>query len=159
MGSGRTKRARDRRHAPSTSEERVRGRAQNLTPPRAVAWLAAAAVAIAVLGALAAFLVDEEAFDSFWNALWWSIVTVGTVGYGDFVPTNPGGRIVAAVMILAAMAFFPLLIGYVTATVVGRIQRDRDEALGNERMAHAAEVLQRLEAIDDRLKRLEERSR
>jgi voltage-gated potassium channel len=32
--------------------------------------------------------------------MWWSIVTLGTVGYGDMVPVPPLGKMIAAVTIL-----------------------------------------------------------
>lgn len=136
-----------------------RERARYLTPSFAIGWIAFVAVAVAVLGALSAYLLDKDAFGSFGNALWWSIVTVGTVGYGDLVPTNPEGRIVAAVMIVWTMAFFPLLIGYVTAILVGRLQRESRDAEGRETSAHRAEVLERLRLLEERLGRLEERGR
>jgi voltage-gated potassium channel len=47
------------------------------------------------------------------DAAWWSIVTVTTVGYGDIFPTTPGGRIVAAGVMLVGIGF----LGLFTATV------------------------------------------
>ena len=49
---------------------------------------------------------------------------MGTVGYGDVVPTNGAGRVVAAIMILFTMAFFPILTGVVTATLIDQGQRE-----------------------------------
>ena len=47
------------------------------------------------------------------QALWWAIVTVTTVGYGDKYPVTPGGRGVAVVLMLVGIG----LIGALTATV------------------------------------------
>jgi voltage-gated potassium channel len=141
-------------------QERRRGiMLGGVTPRAALVWIAVAAVAVATLGALVAFLVDGEAFDSFGEALWWSVVTVGTVGYGDVVPTSGAGRGVAAVLILFTMAFFPILTGVVTATLIDQSQRD---AISGERRDHEerqAELLRHLSSIEDRLTRLEERAR
>lgn len=122
-------------------------------------WIVATAVAVSTLGALSVFLLDPDAFDSYWDALWWSVVTVGTVGYGDVVPTNGAGRIAAAMLILFTMALFPVLTGIVTATLIDHGRREASEREQRRAAERQAEVLQRLRSIDERLSRLEHRPR
>jgi voltage-gated potassium channel len=43
---------------------------------------------------------------SFADALWWAMVTITTVGYGDMVPVTATGRAVATVLMLGGIAFF-----------------------------------------------------
>lgn len=140
-------------------QERRRIRLLGLTPRAALASIAGAAVGVAALGALVAFLVDREAFGSFGEALWWSVVTVGTVGYGDVVPTNDAGRIVASALIVFTMAFFPILTGAVTATLIDESQRATSEAEELQDEGRQAELLAALRSIDERLTRLEDRAR
>lgn len=45
------------------------------------------------------------------EALWWGVVTITTVGYGDYYPVTPGGQVTATVMIFAGVA----LVGIFTA--------------------------------------------
>lgn len=45
------------------------------------------------------------------QALWWGVVTIATVGYGDYYPVTGGGRITATIMIFAGLA----LVGVFTA--------------------------------------------
>ncbi len=130
-----------------------------VTPRAALGWIAAAAVVVATLGALFAFLADREAFDSFWEALWWAVVTVGTVGYGDVTPTNGAGRAVASIMILFTMAFFPILTGVVTATLIDQSQREASDEEEREARERQAELLRHLSSIEERLARLEDRAR
>jgi voltage-gated potassium channel len=130
-----------------------------VTPRAALGWIAVAAVVVATLGALVGFLVDREAFDTFWDALWWATVTVGTVGYGDVVPTNGAGRVVAAILILFTMAFFPILTGVVTSTLIEQHQRDAAADEQREDVERQTELLRHLSSIEDRLTRLEERGR
>lgn len=47
------------------------------------------------------------------DALWWSFVTITTVGYGDHTPITPTGRIITAFLMVAGMA----LIGVITASL------------------------------------------
>jgi voltage-gated potassium channel len=140
-------------------EERRRRRFFGLTPRAALGWIAVAALAVATLGALLTFLLDRGAFDSFWDALWWSVVTVGTVGYGDVVPTNGAGRIVASIMIIFTMAFFPILTGVVTAGLIDRGQSEATRSAEGKAAERQAELVRMLRSIDDRLTRLEDRGR
>ena len=151
---------------PPPAPERVQKRQQRrqglllgVTPRAALAGIAVAAIAVATLGALFAFLLDSDAFDSFWEALWWAIVTVGTVGYGDVTPTNGAGRVVASIMILFTMAFFPILTGVVTATLIDKNQREASSDAERDERERQAELLRHLTSIEERLARLEDRAR
>jgi voltage-gated potassium channel Kch len=48
------------------------------------------------------------------DAIWWSIVTIATVGYGDEVPVTVRGRIIGAIVIILGVALFSVLIGYLS---------------------------------------------
>ena len=50
---------------------------------------------------------------TFGESLWWAVVTTTTVGYGDFYPVNPTGRLVGAGLMIVGIG----LIGTVSATV------------------------------------------
>ncbi|MCU1638252.1 MAG: two pore domain potassium channel family protein [Microbacteriaceae bacterium] len=50
---------------------------------------------------------------NFGDAIWWAFVTITTVGYGDFFPVTPLGRVIAGGLMIAGIA----LIGSVTATI------------------------------------------
>ena len=44
--------------------------------------------------------------NSYWDALWWAMCTVSTVGYGDIVPTTGIARIVGTILIIFGAMFF-----------------------------------------------------
>ncbi len=115
------------------------------------------ALAVAAIGALLVYLVDRDEFSSFGTALWWSIVTVGTVGYGDIVPTSDAGRVVAAAVIIFSMAFFPVLTGLITTLIMRQAQQPADAAAEQDAKGRQAELLKRLASIDERLTDLDER--
>ncbi len=61
------------------------------------------------------FLVSAEReaggkIDDYWTAIWWTIGTLSTVGYGDFVPITTTGRIAASVLMLLGIGGFGLLV-------------------------------------------------
>ena len=45
------------------------------------------------------------------DVLWWSIVTMSTVGYGDFYPVTVGGRFVAVLLMFCGVGLFAMLAG------------------------------------------------
>lgn len=51
---------------------------------------------------------QPEAFASIPDALWWGVVTLTTVGYGDVVPVTPLGRVLGAITTFGGIAFFAL---------------------------------------------------
>lgn len=65
-------------------------------------------LAVVVLSGSLFFLCFEKGL-TFSDALWWSFVTVTTVGYGDISPITPGGRIVGIVMMLTGIGFLGIL--------------------------------------------------
>jgi voltage-gated potassium channel len=105
------------------------------------------------LGLLAGFvvtLVDHKDFPSFGVGVWWAIVTLGTVGYGDVVPHTPWGRVVGSVVIVVGVTFLSFLIATVTSYFVAAEEAEASEA---ERMRRREE----LAAAGESLRRIEER--
>lgn len=83
-----------------------------------VAQAVAAAVSLVVaIGSLAVLDAERGAkganIQTFGDALWWSMTTITTVGYGDRYPITTAGRCVAVVLMLMGIA----LIGVVTASI------------------------------------------
>lgn len=69
------------------------------------------------------------------DALWWSIVTITTVGYGDRYPVTDGGRIVASILMIAGVGLFGTFTGFVASMFVEPdIKREENEvqALGRQ---------------------------
>ena len=80
---------------------------------------------------------------SFSDALWWAMVTVTTVGYGDRFPVTPAGRGVAVVLMLIGIG----LVGVVTATVASYFVEQRQDD-------NTAALDRRLERIEGMLEAL-----
>jgi voltage-gated potassium channel len=104
-------------------------------------YVTVAALVIILIGALGVLDAEQNAdgalITTFPDALWWALVTITTVGYGDLYPVTGTGRIIASGLMIAGIA----LVGSVTATLaswfVERI-KDVDEQAKAERAAKEA---------------------
>jgi voltage-gated potassium channel len=74
--------------------------------------------------------VQPEAFGSIPRAMWWSIVTLTTVGYGDVFPVTPLGRVLAAVTAIMGIGLIAMPTGILAAAFSDAIHRHEKD---NER--------------------------
>ena len=74
------------------------------------------------------------------DALWWSITTMTTVGYGDLYPVTPLGRIVAAVLMLCGVGLFGAFTALVASHFVGRQENEISLAISSELEALRVEI-------------------
>ena len=72
------------------------------------------AAGVVVLSSLVAYYAEHPSnpqFATVGDALWWGIVTLTTVGYGDIVPTTPTGRWAAVTIMITGIAILGILAG------------------------------------------------
>jgi voltage-gated potassium channel len=67
--------------------------------------------------------VQPIVFGTLPNALWWALVTLATVGYGDAIPLTPTGRLFTAVMIICGVAVYALPIGIIATGFAQELTR------------------------------------
>lgn len=68
-----------------------------------------------IVTALIMFQVEPDIFETFFDAVYWSVVTLTTVGYGDIYPTSEIGRVVGMISSFAGIAIVALPTGIITA--------------------------------------------
>jgi voltage-gated potassium channel len=85
---------------------------------------------------------------TFGDALWWSIVTVTTVGYGDKYPVSAGGRGVAVVLMITGIGLVGVLSATVASYFVGQ-RAEQDMTDLHQRLDRIEAALARLAANDD----------
>ena len=96
-----------------------------------VAILATAAFSIILVGGFGVFLAEHghpgANINKFGDAVWWAVVTVATVGYGDYYPVTAVGRIIAIIMMIMGVGIFALMV----ATFAKRRLQKAESKLGS----------------------------
>ncbi len=67
--------------------------------------------------------VQPDKFGTIPQAMWWAIVTLGTVGYGDVVPVTPLGKLVSTFAIVAGFAMIALPVAIMATAFADEIRR------------------------------------
>ncbi|MHA6628236.1 ion channel [Pseudonocardia sichuanensis] len=137
---------------------------------RVVVYVVGSVALIGFVAALAVLDAERDAPDAtittFGDAVWWTITTISTVGYGDRYPVTLEGRLVAASLMVAGIA----LLGVVTASIASwfvenlrrsgaAVERELDEVSADvgRTEAQLAAVLAELRRANARLEALERR--
>ena len=86
-------------------------------------------------GLLAVLELDGD----FWTGVWWAVVTVTTVGYGDIAPATLGGRLLAVLLMLCGLGLLATLAASISSYFIGSSEE--------EHMQRITERLDRIERL------------
>ena len=67
---------------------------------------------------------ENPAFENYGDGLWWALVTVTTIGYGDKFPITTAGRLVGSAVILLGIGLVGLFMGKISSILVERRIRE-----------------------------------
>lgn len=81
------------------------------------------ALIAAALMHLAERAAQPDRFGTIPDALWWAIVTLGTIGYGDVVPVTALGRVLAGLTIFAGLLMMALPVGIFATAFANEVHR------------------------------------
>jgi voltage-gated potassium channel len=127
-------------------------RAERLvTRRRNLPYVAALTALLVVVTGIAVHETDAARFPNVWRGLWFAIVTVTTVGYGDTFPVSAGGRVVAAFLMVVGIGF----LGLATAAIAGHFVNQDAEDKHRQATDKQDEILAELKRLHARLDRLD----
>lgn len=82
------------------------------------------AIGYILISAIMIFNVEPDSFNTFFDAVYWSTVSLTTVGYGDIYPVTVLGRTVAMISSFLGIAIVALPAGIVTAEYLGSLKEN-----------------------------------
>jgi voltage-gated potassium channel len=127
---------------------------------RVIVYTACSVVLLVYVASLA--ILESERFQpeskitTFGDAVWWSITTITTVGYGDLSPVTGIGRVIAVTLMIGGIS----LVGIVTATlaswIVQRVEEDSAQQAATAAHIDAlrADVDLQIDSLRDEIHRL-----
>ncbi|XP_060057204.1 potassium voltage-gated channel subfamily KQT member 3 [Erinaceus europaeus] len=84
----------------------------------------------------------KEEFETYADALWWGLITLATIGYGDKTPKTWEGRLIAATFSLIGVSFFALPAGILGSGLALKVQEQHRQKHFEKRRKPAAELIQ-----------------
>ncbi|GAP57141.1 pH-gated potassium channel KcsA [Arthrobacter sp. Hiyo6] len=118
---------------------------------RVVAYVAGSAVLLVFVGALAVLDVEQSApgatILTFGDALWWSVTTITTVGYGDMFPVTAIGRTVAAALMMSGIAVLGVVTASIASWLVQRVEENTEAAVESAEEPMRSEILELLAEV------------
>jgi voltage-gated potassium channel len=148
-------------HAPPRPKRRrptIRERSQRaVATGRVIPYLAGTMALLAIAVGFVATLIDREDFPSLEVGIWWAIVTLGTVGYGDVVPHTTWGRVFGSVVIVFGVTFISFLTASVTSFFLAAEQESQARIDREQRAAEEEATRELLRELGSRLGAIEAR--
>ncbi len=110
-------------------------------------------VIVIFIGSIGIFIIESpyenSKINSFLDAIWWTVATLTTVGYGDVIPVTDAGKIMAIFYMLFAIGFLLIILSAIgTRFYKRRIEPNEQE------ISHAQKLI--LQRIDDLEKSIKE---
>jgi voltage-gated potassium channel len=112
----------------------------------AVLWV----IAIVVFG-IVEHVVDPQTFDNVWLGMWWATETVTTVGYGDTVPQQTDGKLIAMVLMIGGLSLFAVVTGTITSVFVTRTMAEQGDGKQDLLMERIDQIAADLDAMREEL--------
>lgn len=85
-------------------------------------------VAYVLVSALVVYNIEPDIFNSFFDAIYWAVVSLTTVGYGDIYPVTTLGRFVTMLSSIFGIAIIALPSGVITAGYLSELTNDKKDS-------------------------------
>jgi len=114
---------------------------------------------ILIAGVLFYALENERSMyvDNIFDGIWWALVTVTTIGYGDVVPVTFGGRIVGIILALIGIGLVALPTGILTSGFIRALRSEKKISqladVMEEEVKEQDEIMERIRKIEGTIKK------
>lgn len=112
---------------------------------------------LVIVGAVLVRVFDAREYPTFGEAIWFTLQTVTTVGYGDNPPVSWVGRTVTSIVMLSSIGLITVITAIVTSLFIQSVSEDVRQADQDDNAASLARIEAALAATQERLDRLDQR--
>jgi len=128
-------------------ESRQLSKAMRASLPKIVVFITTVLTLVIIVGTLMYFVEgDEGGFTSIPKAIYWAIVTITTVGYGDIAPTTPLGQMLASLLMVLGYGVIAVPTGIVTAEMVNPSEINK-EIVKHDQLFDTCEVCETTDVL------------
>jgi len=105
--------------------------APRLVRNRILAFATVSTILLVYIAALAVLEAEREfgTITTFGDAIWWALVTVTTVGYGDYSPVSGVGRTIAVLLMLGGIVLVGIIVGTLGSWIIETVTKDTEESI------------------------------
>ena len=115
---------------------------------------------VIILGGIAVYLVEHKLtganITKLGDALWWAVITITTVGYGDYTPISPLGRIIGTIVMFSGIGIAVTLVTIISQNRVQRLEErlkskteKKTEVLADETKATIKDKIEGIEKLNE----------
>ncbi len=118
--------------------------------PKIIVFLFSVSLIVIVLGTLM-YVVEgqQNGFDNIPKSIYWAIVTLTTVGYGDVVPLTNLGKTIAAFIMILGYAIIAVPTGIVTAEITRDLNKQDQTNKNDQILKKESEILEKLNSLEN----------
>ncbi|MCL1948428.1 MAG: ion transporter [Turicibacter sp.] len=92
---------------------------------------------------------QPEVFRNAFSGLWWAIVTLTTVGYGDIYPITASGKVLSAIVSILGIGFVAIPTGIISSGFVENINQTRDEEVAHQRAVKISSLIKEYDQLNE----------
>ncbi len=107
--------------------------------------------------ALVIFNVEPQTFDTFFDAIYWSTVSLTTVGYGDIYPVSTAGQIMAMISSFFGIAVIAMPAGLITAGIIQEMEKEYKKE--EKKKEENGTVVRRITGVKNHSRKLKKNSK
>ena len=119
--------------------------------PKIIVFLLSVAIIVIIVGTLMYIIEGQKnGFNTIASSIYWAIVTLTTVGYGDVVPSTPVGKILASCIMILGYAIIAVPTGIVSSELTKNKSKERQDKI----IAKEDVILEKMKDLEDKIDKL-----
>ena len=119
--------------------------------PKIIVFILSISLMVIILGTIMYIIEGQQnGFDNIPKAIYWAVVTLTTVGYGDVVPLTALGKTVAVFIMMLGYAIIAVPTGIVASELTKKKSRERQDKI----IAKEDIILEKMKSLEDKIDKL-----